>query len=145
MSEESLPQGFSRHPLAWLAAYFIFGIIVRHFFETGFVAPLVVSIGLAMLAISWRTSARLALPVTFVLLGIVAQLHIAARFAQLDHDQFGELIAVWGAKEKIEPTHDDAPLAATLTHISGCRRFPRRPPRGLLPRCCRALACLAQS
>jgi len=72
MSEESLPQGFSRHPLAWLAAYFIFGIIVRHFFETGFVAPLVVSIGLAMLAISWRTSARLALPVTFVLLGIVA-------------------------------------------------------------------------
>jgi len=72
MSDESLPQRFSRHPLAWLAAYFAFGVIVRHFCETGFAIPLGFLVGLVTLVAISRVTAPAIVPMLFVLLGVLA-------------------------------------------------------------------------
>ncbi|PYT00466.1 MAG: hypothetical protein DMF63_07825 [Acidobacteria bacterium] len=72
MSEESLPQNFSRHPLAWLAAYFTLGVTCRHFIETGLVVPFAVAIFLATLAAVLPRVSKFLLPLSFVLLGMIA-------------------------------------------------------------------------
>ena len=79
MSEESLPQHFSRHPLAWLAAHFGLGIVVRHFLDTGLTLPFVLVIIFAIAVVVKRSTARILLPLIFALLGILTlQVEIAS-------------------------------------------------------------------
>ena len=79
MSEESLPQHFSRHPLAWLAAHFGLGIVVRHFLDTGLTLPFVLLIIFAIAVVVKRSTARIFLPLIFALLGILTlQVEIAS-------------------------------------------------------------------
>ena len=69
MSGTILPPTFSRYPLAWLAAWFACGIVLGHFFDTGFLAPAGAAVLLGTACFLWQKSSVILLPIIFIFLG----------------------------------------------------------------------------
>ncbi len=72
MSDTTLPQTFSRHPLLWLAVWFALGIALGHVFEIRSLVSLFIAGLLAIVCIVRRNAAFFLLPVAFVSLGTLS-------------------------------------------------------------------------
>ncbi len=72
MSDKTLPQSFSRHPLLWLAVWFALGIALGHVFEIRSLLSLFTACLLAIVCTVRRNAARFLLPVAFVSLGTLS-------------------------------------------------------------------------
>jgi competence protein ComEC len=69
MSETTIPQTFSRHPLLWLAVWFVVGIVVEEFLDLDYAISLTVALGLATCCLVWWRSSAILLPIIFLFLG----------------------------------------------------------------------------
>ncbi|MEP7149127.1 MAG: ComEC/Rec2 family competence protein [Acidobacteriota bacterium] len=72
MSDTTLPQTFSRHPLLWLAVWFALGIALGHVFGIRSLVSLFIAGLLAIVCIVRLNAAFFLLPVAFVLLGTLS-------------------------------------------------------------------------